>query len=800
MIATIMIGASCSERVADQDIGKVPISLSVNAAGTESRAIITGSTLGEGSEIGICLTGNSGSYDGTDYSNVRFTADGTVAGQTWIPEKEVMVSSSTATVHAYYPYSEDVTEIGSIPVETASQTDYLYALPVSGINNRNSEVNISMQHALAAVRFSISRGTYTGTGSITGIAAQGENMATEGILDATSGKITDIGGKGEPISLSFNSTGLENTGTDIYMLAVPTGRSTSMDIDLTMDGETFSISTAPVMLSQGTVAIIDITINNTSATVAPVRIRKWEDRQAASSVFGKNMVVNITGDTEGISFTDSIDENGNLKIVAVPEYHDAEINPVKSMSGEAGMTEHLDPENGSRTIILSDINSDIDLEFNSWSLWVTATYDVTDISSATDLLFQNSSIKCRRMKVDGTEVTPASTYMFGTTGEHTVKFIFPDKTVIPESCFSKCNSLTGVRIPEGVLRLSTYAFYKCEALESVQLPQSLVIAGFDVFSYCHSLRSIVLPDNLMMSYSMFRNCVSLEEVILPKNMTELPATTFEECTSLKQVEIPESVRTIDYGAFKNSGITVLDIPSGITSIPYEMCFGCESLETAYLPEGITEVGYRSFLSCSALSYVHFGNSNPAKGHLDIAEGVGKVGYTAFNGCDMLTSLTVPSTLTDIGYAAFTGRNMASVTVASGNPVYEKRGDFNGIVEKETDALIFGCANAVTVPSSITKIGDYAYYNMPVKNIDLHEGITYIGNYAFYKTNTLKTIISRAEIPPVLGTEGVFRNPATWGYIYVPLSAASAYQSAWLSDTSTNFLKYYNWRINYIENL
>ena len=170
MIAAGLCTLSCTEhmRGPDENVREtVPITLSVSAVGTDSRSIITSSALHEGAEIGISLTGSDGTYDGTLYSNVRFIAD-----QTWTSETDVMVSASSATLHAYYPYSDEVTDLSRIPVETASQTDYLYALPASDINNRNADVNISMQHALAAMKFTVSRGTYTGPGSITAITVQ----------------------------------------------------------------------------------------------------------------------------------------------------------------------------------------------------------------------------------------------------------------------------------------------------------------------------------------------------------------------------------------------------------------------------------------------------------------------------------------------------------------------------------------------------------------------------------------------------------------------------------------------------
>lgn len=805
MIATAIGLLSCSENVIEQGLKEaVPLSLSVRTSSADTKAIITSDQLNHGAEIGISLSDDTGvTYDGIDFSNVRFTAEGSSSSQFWKADSDVLLSSNHADLYAYYPYSGKVSDVGSIPVETASQTDYLYSVPVSGINNHNANVGLTLKHALAAVKLTLKRGTYTGQGSITDISVHGENMATGGILDARTGNIRDLTGKGAEIHPYDMRADLGNSGYEVYIMAIPTGRKTDITIDITMDGEEYRIQTDAVVLSQGTAAVIDISINNSSIAVAPVRVSAWKYNSAGNSSLGKSWTVNLTGDTEGIKFSSDVDDEGHVTITATPEFPDAEVNPVSLVAGIASVSESLDENTGARTITLSDISSDIDLGFNSWSLWVSATYEITDITSKTTLLYYSSypdRVKCTRMKIDGEEVSPANSFSFSTTGEHTASFIFPDKYIIPEACFVKNPNLKSIRIPEGVRKISSLALSQCSNLESVELPQSLTEGGYEVLYSSNALESIVLPDNLVMSYSFLRNCTKLKNVSLPKNMTTLPTSTFMGCTSLKEISIPESVTIIEDSAFEGSGLTSLKIPSKVKAIPYSMCYSCESLETVYLPSGISSIGDRAFLSCTALANVYFANSENRNGHLNIPESVTKVGYSAFSGCEGLTALSVPAALTEIGYSAFTGRNIASVAVASGNPAYEKIGDFNGIVEKSTNTLIFGCANADIVPSKVTKIGDYAYYGMPVRKVDLHEGITYIGNYAFCNTNTLKEIISRAAVPPALGTTRVFSNPATWGYVYVHQDVADAYEAAWLTNTNANFLKYYNWRINYIENL
>ena len=71
-------------------------------------------------------------------------------------------------------------------------------------------------------------------------------------------------------------------------------------------------------------------------------------------------------------------------------------------------------------------------------------------------------------------------------------------------------------------------------------------------------------------------------------------------------------------------------------------FGCSGLTSIILPSGVTEIGGYAFFGCSGLT------------SLTLPTGVTKIGYDAFSGCSGLTSLTLPSGVTEIGYSAFSG--------------------------------------------------------------------------------------------------------------------------------------------------
>ena len=97
-----------------------------------------------------------------------------------------MLSSETGTAYAYYPYAEACTDITAISIRANStvQTDFMWGIPVS-VSKDNRKATLVMKHALAAVRITYVRGTYSGTGNVSKVSFGGNCIATAGTLDAT---------------------------------------------------------------------------------------------------------------------------------------------------------------------------------------------------------------------------------------------------------------------------------------------------------------------------------------------------------------------------------------------------------------------------------------------------------------------------------------------------------------------------------------------------------------------------------------------------------------------------------------
>ena len=249
------------------------LSITVGLNQPQSRAgIITANTLADGSTIGILLDdGAETDYDAVD--NIKFTASTQNAKQVWTPESDIVLSDTKGTLYAYYPYVQG-TDLSAIPVETASQTDYLYATPVSNVNESNASVAVTMNHMLSNIKVSIARGTYVGDGNITNITIQSDGFATGGTFNAAQATpaFTAVTGTGDEITRTVTAT-LGGTATD--MMVVPTGTSKAVTFIATIDGVDYTVTSSDVELEEGNSYEYTLSLNSTFMSVASVAVTPW---------------------------------------------------------------------------------------------------------------------------------------------------------------------------------------------------------------------------------------------------------------------------------------------------------------------------------------------------------------------------------------------------------------------------------------------------------------------------------------------------------------------------------------------
>lgn len=210
-----------------------------------------------------------------------------------------------------------------------------------------------------------------------------------------------------------------------------------------------------------------------------------------------------------------------------------------------------------------------------------------------------------------------------------------------------------------------------------------------------------------------------------------------------------------------TSIATVKMPSTVTSLPSRCFDGCKSLTSVSFP-GIKTIQDYAFRNCSALT-----------GTLTIPSGA-YVNNQAFNGCTGVTTLVI-HTGTTANPTSFNGDaflNMGSVT-----KVEIVNDGSNKIPDKTFQGAAFNATMALTIPSTITAIGDYAFSsaNFP-KTINLSQ-FTSIGSYAFANNKTLANKdVTFAEKTTFTGQQTFLNCTGLSGTLTIPNGANISYRA------------------------
>ena len=211
---------------------------------------------------------------------------------------------------------------------------------------------------------------------------------------------------------------------------------------------------------------------------------------------------------------------------------------------------------------------------------------------------------------------------------------------------------TSITIPNGVKAIPAFAFYNCTGLTSITIPDSVTSIGNDAFRDCTGLTSVTIPDSVTrIGNDAFGGCTGLASVTIGNSVTSIGSYAFSWCTGLTSITIPDSVTRIGNDAF----------------------YGCNNLQDIY----ITDIA--AWCNISGLDNLMLFGSNNKNLYINNelatsiiipnGNGVKAIPSHAFRGCTELTSITIPDSVTSIGYNAF--RNCTGLTSIK----------FNGTIEQ-----------------------------------------------------------------------------------------------------------------------
>ena len=345
------------------------------------------------------------------------------------------------------------------------------------------------------------------------------------------------------------------------------------------------------------------------------------------------------------------------------------------------------------------------------------------------------------------------------------------------------DSILSVRVGEGVLGLGDRAFDGCAALETVSLPDSLEWIGSYVFRGCDSLSEIevgsengsfysdggvLLGDNYLYRYppakedayycipedtygcimaGAFAGAEHLERLYIPE-ISEISFPVFQDCVSLTKLYLGGDAEYM----FGWEDDLRSDLPNEGVSIFYNVTAedcknGAEGNSCGENVSWKVENGTLTISGTGPMAdyekYEEDGTLvlftppwwkwNPGGDEeenreqitgLVIEEGVTTIGMGAFRDLSCLKTVSLPTTLTAIGEDAFSFTGLEEIILPA------------SVTSIDTYAFAGTFLKEIVFPANLKTIGPWAFYNTPLKRVDIPASVTSIGERAFYECLSL----------------------------------------------------------------
>ncbi len=323
---------------------------------------------------------------------------------------------------------------------------------------------------------------------------------------------------------------------------------------------------------------------------------------------------------------------------------------------------------------------------------------------------------------------------------------------IGEGAFYGCTVFKSIEIPNSVTSIGSSAFYDCTGLTSIEIPNSVTSIGGAAFEGCTGLTSVEIPNSVTsIGNYAFWGCSGLTSIEIPNSVTNIGESAFNYCESLYSVKISDISAwcNISFGSsnanplyyaknlyLNGDLVSELVIPDQVTEIKnYAFC-GCTGLKSIEIPNSVTSIGNDAFWSCSGLRIVYNNSS------LNITVGSSNYGYVAWNAVAVVSKSDILDQVGDFTFY-INDSTVTLVEYSGGDNVISLPESYNGQNYIIARTLFRNKSNitGVTIPNSVTSIGNYAFYGCTgLTSVEIPNSVTSIGNSAFSACTGLTSVV------------------------------------------------------------
>ena len=279
----------------------------------------------------------------------------------------------------------------------------------------------------------------------------------------------------------------------------------------------------------------------------------------------------------------------------------------------------------------------------------------------------------------------------------------------------------------------------------------------------------------------YTNCIfyttSNGNIVSPYNSNAFGATIIsnEIINGIGTIVFDDSITTIGEEAFYDCvSLTSVTIPDSVTTIGSNAFRDCSSLTSVTIPDSVTTIGESAFSNCRSLTSVYISDisawCNISFGNL-ISNPL-CYAHNLYLNNELVTDLTIPDSVTTIGDYAFYGySSITSVTIGDS-------------VTTIGESAFSSCSSltSVTIGDSVTTIGESAFNNCSkLTSVTIGDSVTTIGKDAFYRCESLTSV----TIPDSVTTigESAFNNCSKLTSVTIGDSVTTIGKSAFSSCSS-----------------